>query len=394
MKLVLLVLLLLPIPHAKTRETLSTGNFTVNGSISTQDISYLVLSYYGSKGLYVDDTCPIKNGKFTFYGSINGPVYSFLRGYDSKGSNNSKNSTNIFLEPGNLHIKLKENAFADAIFQGSKTQLELDTLNASKINLNRQESELDNQLTTAAEKDKDEIRRKIQECQDMKVQMDIAFIRTHTDSYLSAYNLEFRFTRRELSLDSTELLYNRMTERIKHSSYCETLSTQIADRKLSAVGNNAPLFSMPDINGKMVILESYRHKSYVLLDFWASWCVPCRALTPAIMDIYKKYHERGFEVIGLSYDKDTAAMCQAIRQDSTGDWRQIYLNLFHPVLGKTGGELLKRYSIESIPSLVLIDKEGKIIGRYRGNGDEGGEQALYNKLNSLFENNHSSSSLR
>jgi hypothetical protein len=99
-------------------------------------------------------------------------------------------------------------------------------------------------------------------------------------------------------------------------------------------------------------------------------------------------------VIGLSYDKDTAAMCQAIRQDSTGDWRQIYLNLFHPVLGKTGGELLKRYSIESIPSLVLIDKEGKIIGRYRGNGDEGGEQALYNKLNSLFENNHSSSSLR
>jgi thiol-disulfide isomerase/thioredoxin len=119
-------------------------------------------------------------------------------------------------------------------------------------------------------------------------------------------------------------------------------------------GNEFHDVALKDTGGRVVDTRSFRNK-YVLVDFWASWCKPCRALNPELKVLYEKYHEKGFEIIGVSLDTEKNAWRKAIIQDRLPWVQLIDENAFN-------GELAKYYDIYGVPVKILLDKEGKISG--------------------------------
>lgn len=125
--------------------------------------------------------------------------------------------------------------------------------------------------------------------------------------------------------------------------------------KLLAIGHEAPNFTIGSIDGKQVKLSDYNGK-YVMVDFWASWCVPCRQENPNVVKQYQKFHSKGFNVLGVSLDKDKAAWQKAISNDHL-EWTQT------SDLKSFEGTTEQLYHIEAIPSNFIIDPQGNIIAK-------------------------------
>ena len=127
-----------------------------------------------------------------------------------------------------------------------------------------------------------------------------------------------------------------------------------ADPSLGWVGQVLPDFSSAvDLDGTPISLADYRGK-VVLLDFWAVWCGPCLGEIPRIKAVYEKYHDKGFDVIGVSLDEDAAVLREFIKEKEI-PWRQIFDGQ------KGAGHLVQQYGIRGIPAPFLIDREGKVI---------------------------------
>lgn len=120
------------------------------------------------------------------------------------------------------------------------------------------------------------------------------------------------------------------------------------------VGSKAPEISLPTENGEIIKLSSLQGK-VVLLDFWASWCRPCRMTNKAVQPIYKKYKDKGFEIFSVSVDASKPAWLSAVKQDNI-NWTHVI-----DTRAANGNQLTNVWNIRYIPSTFLIDKEGKIV---------------------------------
>jgi len=122
-----------------------------------------------------------------------------------------------------------------------------------------------------------------------------------------------------------------------------------------SVGHQAPDFSIPGIDGKPVKLADYKGK-YVMLDFWASWCVPCRKENPNVVKLYQQYHSKGLNILGISLDEKKDAWQKAISDD--------HLTWAHgSELQNFNGPTVQRYQVQAIPSNFVLDPSGKIIAK-------------------------------
>lgn len=180
------------------------------------------------------------------------------------------------------------------------------------------------------------------------------FISNKKSSPLSAFLLVIT---RELEQDvaSLEKRFSSLDASVQDHFYGKILKQDIADSKIGAVGTEAIEFTQNDTIGKPVSLASFRGK-YVLVDFWASWCKPCRMENPNLVSAYQKFKSKNFTVLGVSLDRAREPWIEAIRADNLG-WTQV------SDLRYWQNEAAQKYKIESIPQNYLVGPDGKIVGK-------------------------------
>lgn len=159
---------------------------------------------------------------------------------------------------------------------------------------------------------------------------------------------------KQLKTDYPDTRYGKNADKI-----LENIAKQAAARKIQdslEIGSAFPDFSETDLNGKPLSVASRKGK-VVLVDFWATWCGPCRAELPNVIQTYQKHHDQGFEIIGVSLDSDRDKLDGFLKQEDGMTWPQYYDGL------GWGNKLAGKYGVEAIPFALLIGPDGKIIGK-------------------------------
>ena len=319
--------------------------YTIHGSLRKEDHQTWAHLYTQLDGKAVHDSARIVDGHFTFTGNIVKPTLSVM--YIMAPSSEEKKASPVriffYLEAGNISIT-NEDASKELLVSGTPMNKEYNQLKAAinKANAQPADSAVKN-VKTVGQRQQDTFR---------------DFITQHPASSLS---LDVLFT--YVTPSEREELFNILSPELKNSEVGLAFAQRVKQIKLILPGNTAPEFTEKDTAGIAVSLKDFRGK-YVLIDFWASWCKPCRAENPNVLKAYNKYKDRNFTVLGVSLDKSRANWIKAIREDNL-PWQQI------SPLDPEKGESIKKYAIEAIPQNFLISPEGKIIAtNLRGKGLE------------------------
>ncbi|SMD17211.1 TlpA disulfide reductase family protein [Pedobacter nyackensis] len=358
--------------------------FNIQGKINGKMTGYVYLFYPLGEN-YKTDSAAIKNGVFVFKGKLTEPVMASLAASRNSRNSDDPNMTSFFIEPGKMDMVVSYGAFKQLTLKGSPSNDELERLNKQKAPI-RKEME---PVLEAYRKEKDHekaaaIREQFEPFNERMDKIDEAFISTHPDSYISAYLMRFKMS--SVALDKAKAIYNGWTDRIKQSGSGKDVYKEILELESGSPGSVARVFAKADINGEQLSLADFKGKKYVLIDFWASWCVPCRKGNPHLLSLYSKYKDKGLEIIGIS-DDDTnhAAWKKAVDQDKISVWKHVLRGLKRTATGYDKSEdITEGYGIHSLPTKILIDKNGIIVGRYGGGGED--DAAMDKKMAEIFNN--------
>ena len=212
-----------------------------------------------------------------------------------------------------------------------------------------------------------------------EVKNDLNFAKLYPDSLTALKLIYSRISRQEgMSFyEVYESVFNNFSDAVKLSQEGKEMSEKLKEFKQSKVGSIAPKFIVKDINGITLSLEDFKNKKYVLIDFWASWCGPCREELPYIKELYEKYGQKDFEIISISKDEDLTRWKNAIQKEGIGIWKQISIL-------ENDNSIEKKYFVYGIPHKILIDKNGNIIGKWKGSGEKN-KKELQKILKEVFE---------
>lgn len=251
----------------------------------------------------------------------------------------------IYAEAGNMTMSGSTAELGDLKITGSKTQAELEAYNKGLQEFLEKEKQASG--TTAPE----EPYTRERNLRIKKNRFEKKYIKDNPESLISLNLLIDRSgmgTYEELNDDFTML-----GNKIKNSVEGKTLKERIAVLKRKTSGQTVLDFTLNDLEGKPLNISQYKGQ-YVFIDFWASWCHPCRAEMPNVRKAYEKYKEKGFSVLGLSIDENDESWKKAVQQDGM-PWPQI-IDLKDRSKSVSG-----YYGIQGIPSNLLVDPNGKII---------------------------------
>ena len=389
----LICLLILRVAYAQETK----NQFTLEGNLTGQPVDSVVLGYRGGNGKYTSLILPVVNQKFVHIDNIPEPGMANLY-FKNKGEiipreMVERRSKVFYLEPGTATEAKKISISGDPKnmdelkISGSKTQREFEELNAETAAV-RKEME---PVLVALRNEKDhekaaEIREQLTPFNERITKITYQFFLDHPNSYVTADRIIYYVS--SLPLESLKKIYASFSPELKKTTNVMKFAADLKKIESGIPGSMAADFTTIDINGNKLSLSSFKGK-YVLLDFWASWCVPCRKGNPHLIELYNKYHGKGFEIIGVSDDDRKPELWKAaVAADHIGIWNHVLRGLDMTLRMKNlpnPTDISDGFGIHVLPTKILIDRTGKIIGRY-GDSVGGSEEEMDKMLASLFNN--------
>jgi len=180
------------------------------------------------------------------------------------------------------------------------------------------------------------------------------FVKNHPHSYACPIILQGLLNSSDLS--EFESLVNGLDPDVARTPEVIFLKKRISEKKVVEIGQKAPDFTLNDVNGVPVTLSSKVGAKLLLIDFWAAWCAPCRKENPNIVKVYNEFKSKGFDILGVSLDRNKEDWIQAIAKDNL-TWTQVSDLLYW------NSAAAKLYLVTSIPANFLLDKNGIIIAK-------------------------------
>lgn len=353
--------------------------FVVNGSIPSSSKKYKVLLSWdnGSSA----EEANLVNGKFEIKGTITEPVIATISLQEENPPKNkvfdneefNHNNLWLFLDTGNISI-ISKTFLSEAVVNGTSTvndfysyqqqikkiaELENKTVNVYNEYSKAKNAEATNLLLDVYKK-----------LQSLLYNEQMAFVKKNPSSLVSLFLVQDALGA-DMDASKGEPMFAMLSNTLQQSMQGIKIKAMIETGKKSMVGTAAADFTQPDENGHPVLLSSFKGK-YVLVDFWASWCGPCRAESPNLVKAYEKYNGKGFQIFSVSLDESKDKWLKAVNDDHY-NWTQV---------GDMKGwnnTAARQFGVQGIPFNMLLDPNGVIIARNL-RGDE-----LVKKLEEIFK---------
>ncbi len=329
----------------------STTKYTINGTVEGEQTGTVYLLKYANQKMDTLVKAPITDGKFTMEGTVEGITDATLTIEGKRGR------TPIFLENTAFTVALNPANPMENKIEGGATQNLANQFMSIESSAMKLQSDLRSQYAQAYQnqdtvKIKELVEKFNQVGNEVQTKID-SLMKANHDSYIAAYMIASQMG--GMSLEDLTAKYEALGDNAKATEPGKRIAERIEKVAAVAVGKVAPDFTLNTPEGKPLSLHSIKGKVKII-DFWASWCGPCRGENPNVVKVYEEFHPKGLEILSVSLDNNKEAWLKAIEDDKL-TWNHV------SDLQGWNNAAAQLYGVNGIPHLIVLDENNVIVAK-------------------------------